>query len=263
MSARGRPQPGPIYAIADALALAPLPVAEAVAEMAAAGVRSIQIRAKRWSGRQWHEAVEASCRALEGSGADLWLDDRGDLVALFAAAGVRGLHVGQSDLPPAAARRAVGNSPWIGLSTHNEQQLIAADADPEVDLIAVGPVFPTTGKTGPAHSDRFDPSGPSGRIGPTGPIGSPRSADPALGLAFVSWARSRTAKPLVAIGGIDASRVAAVLAAGADAAVALGAACRGDVRASCRQLAAAAAGAAGAAAAFGQARPGKLTKSEG
>jgi thiamine monophosphate synthase len=70
----------------------------------------------------------------------------------------------------------------------------------------------------------------------------------------------------VAIGGIDASRVAAVLAAGADAAVALGAACRGDVRASCRQLVAAAAGAAGAAgaaAAFGQARPGKLTKSEG
>jgi thiamine-phosphate pyrophosphorylase len=269
MSARGRPQPGPIYAIADALALAPLPVAEAVAEMAAAGVRSIQIRAKRWSGRQWHEAVEASCRALEGSGADLWLDDRGDLVALFAAAGVRGLHVGQSDLPPAAARRAVGNSPWIGLSTHNEQQLIAADADPEVDLIAVGPVFPTTGKTGPDPSDPFGPSGPSGRIGrigPTGPIGSPRSADPALGLAFVSWARSRTAKPLVAIGGIDASRVAAVLAAGADAAVALGAACRGDVRASCRQLVAAAAGAAGAAgaaAAFGQARPGKLTKSEG
>ncbi|MBV8199945.1 MAG: thiamine phosphate synthase [Acidobacteria bacterium] len=237
MSARGRPDPGPIYAIADAEALAPLPVAGAVAEMAAAGVRSIQIRAKRWSGRQWHEAVEASCRALEGSGADLWVDDRGDLAALFAAAGVRGLHVGQSDLPPAAARRALPDSLWIGLSTHNERQLIAADADPEVDLIAIGPVFPTTGKTGP------------GRFGAAaGPAPPP---DPAVGLELVRWARSRTGKPLVAIGGIDASRVAAVLAAGADAAVALGAACRGgDVRASCRRLvaAAASAGRAGAGA---------------
>ncbi|HYL06280.1 MAG TPA: thiamine phosphate synthase [Thermoanaerobaculia bacterium] len=237
MSVRGRPLPGPIYAIADALALAPMPVAAAVAEMAAAGVRSIQIRAKRWSGRQWHEAVEASCRALEGSGADLWLDDRADLAALFAAAGVRGLHVGQCDLPPAAARRALGDSPWIGLSTHNELQLIAADADPEVDLIAVGPVFPTTGKT------RSDRSGSSDRSGPSGP---PLPPDQPVGLEFVTWARSRTAKPLVAIGGIDASRVEPVLAAGADAVVALGAACRGDVRASCRQLVTAAEEAAAA-----------------
>ncbi len=231
MSARVRPRPGPIYAIADADALAPLPVAAAAAEMAAAGVRSIQIRAKRWSGRQWHEAVEAICRALEGSGADLWLDDRGDLAALFAAgeAAVRGLHLGQADLPPAAARRALGNSPWIGMSTHNERQIIAAEADPEVDLIAVGPVFPTTGKSRP---DRSGSSGPPLAAVP---------AEPAVGLELVRWARSRTAKPLVGIGGIDASRVAAVLAAGADAAVALGAACRGDVRGSCRLLVAAAA----------------------
>jgi len=243
MSVRGRPQPGPIYAIADAMALAPLPVAAAVAEMAAAGVRSIQIRAKRWTGRQWHEAVEASCRALEGSGADLWLDDRADLAALFGAAGVCGLHVGQSDLPPAAARRAIGNSLWIGQSTHNELQLIAADADPEVDLIAVGPVFPTTGKTRSEPSYRHGPSGPS------------LPPEPAIGLEFVGWARSRTAKPLLAIGGIDASRVGAVLAAGADAVVALGAACRGDVRTSCRWLAA-------AAAAFGEKRASNV-ESEG
>lgn len=215
MSARLRPTPGPIYAIADAEALAPRPVAGAVAEMASAGVRTIQVRAKRWSGRQWHEAVEACCRALEGSGTALWLDDRCDLAALFAAAGVRGVHVGQSDLPPAAARRAIGDSPWIGLSTHNERQLVAADADPEVDLIAVGPVFPTTSKTWSA------PHHPP---------------EPVVGLAFVRWARARTAKPLVAIGGVDAGRVAAVLAAGADSVVALGAACRGDVRASCRRL---------------------------
>jgi thiamine-phosphate pyrophosphorylase len=83
-----------------------------------------------------------------------------------------------------------------------------------VDVIAVGPVFPTTGKQRP---------------------------DAVVGLLFVTRARARTAKRLVAIGGIDAGNVAAVLAAGADAAAVLGAVCRGDVRANCRRLLAAAA----------------------
>jgi thiamine-phosphate pyrophosphorylase len=206
-----RPDPGRIYAIADALALAPKPVAGAVAEMAAAGVRAIQVRGKRLGGRQWYETVEGCCRALEGSGAALWLDDRADLAALFPVAG---LHVGQRDLPPAAARRVVGEGPWIGLSTHDERQLAEADADPEVDLIAVGPIFATRGKAG---------------------------AGPAVGLDFIRWARARTTKPLVAIGGIDARSVASVLAAGADAAAAIGAICRGDVSANCRRLLTAAA----------------------
>ena len=80
----------------------------------------------------------------------------------------RGSTSASADLPPAAARRVVGASVRIGLSTHDEEQLAAADADPEVDVIAVGPVFPTTGKERP---------------------------DPVVGLAFVRWARERTRKP--------------------------------------------------------------------
>ena len=146
------------------------------------------------------------------------MDDRADLAALFPVAG---LHVGQRDLPPAAARRVVGAGVRIGLSTHGEEQLAAADADPEVDVIAVGPVFPTTGKERP---------------------------DPVVGLAFVRRARARTRKRLVAIGGIDAGNLAAVLAAGADAAVVLGAVCRGGrpgIRANCRRAARRPAGRAG------------------
>ncbi|HKI01503.1 MAG TPA: thiamine phosphate synthase [Thermoanaerobaculia bacterium] len=200
-----------LYAIADAEALRPTPLPEAVAEMAGAGVRWIQVRAKKLTGAEWHRALEGCCRALEGSGAELWVDDRADLAALFPVAG---LHLGQADLPPAAARRVVGGGVRIGLSTHDEEQLAAADADPEVDVIAVGPVFPTTGKEGP---------------------------DPVVGLGFVRLARSRTRKPLVAIGGIDAGNVGEVLAAGADAAAVLGAVCRGvDLRANCRRLLAAA-----------------------
>ncbi len=245
MSARSRPRPrpapGPIYAIADADALAPLPVAGAVAAMADAGVRAIQLRAKRWSGRQWYAGVEACCRALAGSGAVLWLDDRADLAALFAGAGVRGLHLGQSDLPAAAARRVIGESPWIGRSTHDERQLVAADADPEVDLIAVGPVFPTTGKTGRWPLGGLEAGGSPARPAAAGDPEAAPEPVPAVGLELIRWARARTAKPLVAIGGIDATRVAPVLAAGADAVVALGAVCRGDVLANCRRLLAAAA----------------------
>ena len=201
---------GPLYAIADAEALAPRPLPEAVAEMAAAGIRVVQVRAKKLSGSAAYRALEGCCRVLDGSGVELWVDDRADLAALFPVAGV---HLGQRDLPPAAARRVVGRGVRIGLSTHGEEQLAAADADPEVDVIAVGPLFPTTSKERP---------------------------DPVVGLAFLRRAGGRTGKPLVAIGGIDAGNVAAVLAAGADAAVVLGAVCRGDVRANCRRLLAAA-----------------------
>lgn len=201
---------GPVYAIADAQALAPRPLPEAVAEMAEAGIRWIQVRGKKLSGAAWHRALEGCCRALEGSGVSLWVDDRADLAALFP---VEGLHLGQADLPPAAARRVVGKALLIGLSTHGEEQLAAADEDPEVNVVAVGPVFRTASKERP---------------------------DPVVGLAFVRWARARTAKPLVAIGGIDAGNVAEVLAAGADAAAVIGAVCRGDLRANCRRLVAAA-----------------------
>src|SRR4051794_18146196 len=199
----------PLYAIADADALGGLPLPAAVAGMAEAGGRTLQLRGKRLSGSAWYRAVDGCCRALEGSGVELWVDDRADLAALFPVAG---LHVGQRDLPPAAARRVVGDGVRIGLSTHTQAQILAADADGDVDLIAVGPVFPTASKANP---------------------------DPVVGLAGVGWARAHTKKPLVAIGGIDASNLAAVLAAGADAAVVLGAAAGRDVaaiRANCRRL---------------------------
>ncbi|HEX4496679.1 MAG TPA: thiamine phosphate synthase [Thermoanaerobaculia bacterium] len=210
-----------VYAIADAGALGAESLPAAVAEMAAGGIGWIQVRAKELSGSGWYAALDGCCRALEGSGVRLWVDDRADLAALFP---VDGLHVGQRDLPPAAARRVVGREVRIGLSTHDEAQLAAADADPDVDVIAVGPVFATTGKANP---------------------------DPVVGLDFVRRARERTRKPLVAIGGIDDGNLAAVLAAGADSAVVLGAVCRGgvrEVRANCRRLmiAAGAAEAAGA-----------------
>jgi thiamine-phosphate pyrophosphorylase len=215
MSARARaPLPraqGRIYAIADAGVLGVRAVAPAVAAMAEEGVSWIQLRAKRLSGEELWRLAGECLRALAGSGRELWIDDRADLAALLPFAG---LHLGQADLPPAAARRVVGEETWIGLSTHDEAQLGAANDDPAVAVVAFGPIFPTTGKERPG---------------------------PAVGLERLRAARRRTAKPLVAIGGIDESNLAQVLAAGADWVALLGAICRGDVRRNCRRLLAAAA----------------------
>ncbi len=203
---RPPPSPPPIYAIADAETLAPRSLAEGAAEMAAAGVRWIQLRAKRLPDRVFYAEAAAACERVRGSGARLWIDDRADLAALLPVAG---LHLGQRDLPPAAARAVVGGEVWIGRSTHDLEQLREADRDPEVDLVAFGPIFSTASKPDP---DRM------------------------VGLEGLRRARPLTAKPLVAIGGIDAGNVAEVLACGADSAAMIGALCRGDVAANCRRL---------------------------
>jgi thiamine-phosphate pyrophosphorylase len=199
-----------LYAIADRDALAGRSLPAVVGAMASAGVRWIQVRAKGASGGDLYSLVEDCLRALEGSGATLWVDDRADVAALLPVGGV---HLGQQDLPPASARLLLPPSLLVGASTHDLAQAAAAAADPAVDVTAVGPVFATAGK---------------------------RHADPVVGLELVREARRLTDKPLVAIGGIDAGNLAAVLAAGADTVAVLSAACRGEPGASCRALLAAA-----------------------
>lgn len=208
---RSVPRPGPVYGIADTDALGESPPGPAAAAMARGGISWVQLRAKGAADDELYRLGVECRRALEGTGTLLWIDDRPDVAALVGADGV---HLGQEDLPPAAARRVVGEGVWIGRSTHDREQLLEADRDPEVDVVAVGPVYPTASKERP---------------------------DPVVGLALVAWAREATAKPLVAIGGIDASNLAPVLEAGADSAAVLSALCRGDVESNARGLTAAAA----------------------
>lgn len=115
----------------------------------------------------------------------LILNDRPDICLV---AGFDGVHVGQDDLSPEAARRVVGNRLWMGVSTHNPEQVAAADKT-SADYIAVGPVYGTASKENP---------------------------DPVIGLQGVRRARELTRKPLVAIGGITRQNCHAVIEAGAD-----------------------------------------------
>ncbi|GAC58201.1 thiamine-phosphate pyrophosphorylase [Gordonia hirsuta DSM 44140 = NBRC 16056] len=166
-----------------------------VAAALAGGVDIVQLRDKGSAGAARFGALEAAeeLALLAGlkeltaaAGALLSVNDRADIAAL---AGADVLHLGQGDLTPAAARRIVGEEMIVGVSTHDDAQLAAADADRAVDYFCTGPCWSTPTKPGRT----------------------------ATGLDLVRAAAARPAgKPWFAIGGIDAARVGAVTAAGAD-----------------------------------------------
>jgi thiamine-phosphate pyrophosphorylase len=115
----------------------------------------------------------------------LIMNDRADLAL---AAEFDGVHVGQDDLLPESVRGIIGPGRWLGVSTHNPEQLSGADKT-SADYLAIGPVFSTSSKERP---------------------------DPVVGLEGVCRARQLTRKPLVAIGGITRANAASVIEAGAD-----------------------------------------------
>jgi thiamine-phosphate pyrophosphorylase len=144
------------------------------------GVDLIQLRDKTLD----DEGLIAASEAFRGHDALFILNDRPDLVQ---ACGADGTHVGQDDRTPAEARALVGPDRIIGRSTHEPAQAAAAEADPDVDYIAVGPVHETPTKPG----------------------------RPAAGLHYVAHAASAVSKPWFAIGGLDAGNVHEVLERGA------------------------------------------------
>ena len=153
-------------------------------EMVAGGVTLLQYRNKSGNARQMLDQARDLQRLL-GDSVKLILNDRADLCI---AAGFDGVHLGQDDLFPEGARKVIGEDLWMGVSTHNPQQVEAADQT-SADYIAIGPVFATSSKANP---------------------------DPVIGLAGIREARRLTRKPLVAIGGITRANCLSVMDAGAD-----------------------------------------------
>src|SRR4029453_5041300 len=117
-----------LYAIVDVDACArheraPIDVTRA---FLAAGASFLQLRAKTWeSGRFLDLALEMTAAADRA--AMVIVNDRADIAAIAEATGV---HVGQTDLPPAHVRRLVGARAMVGLSTHSDAQLASAVAEP-------------------------------------------------------------------------------------------------------------------------------------
>ena len=174
-----------LYAIVDPLDTGRSPVALAAA-LIAGGARCLQLRWKQAATREVLEAARAIRPLVHDAGGLFFVNDRPDVAVLAAADGV---HLGQDDVPVAAARRVLGPGRLIGLSTHDPEQARAAAAA-GADYVAVGPIYATRSKVGAL---------------------APR------GLDLVRAARASVPCPLVAIGGIDATTAAEVVAAGADA----------------------------------------------
>jgi thiamine-phosphate pyrophosphorylase len=159
----------------------------------AGGPALLQLRAKSSNARDTLALLRALAPICQQAGCTLFANDRPDLALL---AGVPGVHVGQHDLSLADVRR-VGPALAVGVSTHTLEQLDAALAE-RPDYVAFGPVFATASK-----SDHESPVGIDG-------------------LARAHERARRAGVPLVAIGGVDLSRAAAI-GAHAEAAAVIGA----------------------------------------
>ena len=171
---------GRLYAIADASFGDCVRLAEA---LFAGGARLVQVRNKKAGVREFLSQVERILSFAPSDGRVI-VNDRVDVAVLAGAAGV---HLGQTDLPPAAARQILGPGRIIGFSTHNLEQAVEADSLP-VDYIAVGPVFATWTKDNP---------------------------DPVVGVEKLAIICRAVKKPVVAIGGITLDNAKAALSAGA------------------------------------------------
>lgn len=155
------------------------------ARLADSGVKLIQYRDKQATPRNLFLVSRELAGFLSSRVVRLIVNDRPDIAAL---AGAGGVHVGQEDLGVEQARAVCGTRGWVGVSTHNREQ-VAAAAKTSADYIAVGPIFPTATKERP---------------------------DPVVGCELIHEARELTEKPIVAIGGITLENAESVFRAGAD-----------------------------------------------
>ena len=174
-----------LYAIVDAaFFLKTEDLAAFAEELAAGGCTLLQYRNKSGHARVMLEQARELRRRVGGT-AKLIMNDRADLCLV---AEFEGVHVGQDDLSPESVRSIIGPGRWLGVSTHNPEQMQQA-GQTSADYLAIGPVFSTSSKDRP---------------------------DPVVGLEGVRRARQLTRQPLVAIGGITRGNAASVIDAGAD-----------------------------------------------
>ena len=174
-----------LYPITDTRLIG-LSHAEQVRRLSAGGAKFIQLREKHLAPREFYSEAEEAWRVARSLGVRLIINDRVDIALALTASGV---HLGQDDLPPAAAREVLGDQAIIGFSTHSVEQASVAARLP-IDYLAIGPIFPTLSKENP---------------------------DPVVGLEGLRRVREMTGEiPLVAIGGIRLENIEDVLKAGAD-----------------------------------------------
>lgn len=172
-----------LYLVAGSGNTGDRPLTNVVAEAVRGGVGAVQLREKEADASRIIAAARGISRICREAGVLFIINDRVDIAAAVDADGV---HLGQDDLPIEEARKILGWSKLIGLSTHSIEQALDAQ-ERGADYIGVGPVFATPTKEG----------------------------RPAVGLELVRAVQDRIRIPFVAIGGIDLNNCAQALQAGA------------------------------------------------
>lgn len=166
-----------LYALIDTgLTADPVAVAAAVAR---GGAGAVQLRAKNLPIRAYRELAARVQEAVTAAGALFVVNDH---VAVAAVLGAEAVHVGQDDLAVADVRRVVGPLMAIGVSCHTADQVDQAQAA-GADYLGLGPMHATATKP---H-------------------------EPERGQALLDAVRSRLVRPSYAIGGLDATRIRALL----------------------------------------------------
>ncbi|MDW7759416.1 MAG: thiamine phosphate synthase [Acidobacteriota bacterium] len=165
---------------------------QAIEDAVEGGVTAIQIRGKNIEGGDLFTLASTAASLLEPHGIPLIINDRADVARACSAAGV---HLGRDDLPIEAARKILGPDAVIGLSVNTIDEAREAERL-GADYVGLGPVFATTTKDTPL---------------------------PVLGPEGVARVKAAVGIPVIAIGGLNAANVAAIMQAGADGAAVISA----------------------------------------
>ncbi|MFR3819308.1 MAG: thiamine phosphate synthase [Fusobacterium varium] len=156
---------------------------ECVEEMIKGGIKIVQYRDKFKSTREKVEEAKAIKKLCHKNNVLFIVNDD---VAVAMLVDADGVHVGQDDMKPDDVRKLIGINKIIGLSTHSEEQGMAAYNNENVDYIGVGPIFPTTTKD-------------------TAPVG----------LKYLEFAVKNLHLPFIAIGGIKEDNIDEIIKRGA------------------------------------------------
>ncbi|CAK7036317.1 thiamine phosphate synthase [Fusobacterium varium] len=156
---------------------------ECVEEMIKGGIKIVQYRDKFKSTREKVEEAKAIKKLCHKNNVLFIVNDD---VAVAMLVDADGVHVGQDDMKPDDVRKLIGINKIIGLSTHSEEQGMAAYNNENVDYIGVGPIFPTTTKD-------------------TAPVG----------LEYLEFAVKNLHLPFIAIGGIKEDNIDEIIKRGA------------------------------------------------
>ena len=170
---------------------------EVVSEAVKGGVTVVQLREKDASTGEFIELARRLMKLLKPLDIPLIINDRVDVALAVDADGV---HIGQSDMSYEDARRLLGPDKIIGLSVENFKDIEAANAL-DVDYIGISPVYGT-----PTKTDTAEP----------------------FGLEGLCKAVQMSVHPTVAIGGMNASTIAEVMAAGTDGVAVVSAICSAE-----------------------------------